>query len=249
MKTKLIFKLLLLAGILLVTPFEASAQKYATRFLGFFVDGPKETMIENLKSKGFVYHSEDDYFTGVYFGEPVYIFLNTRDGKLNRVLVYDITQRDSAEVKQRFNQVYKRFVNNDIYVYLSGKKGKISTSENIAIGINQYSKNYRAVYGQKRKTSADSLDVQRRALKPTNVTQEDIKQMTSSLRQRLRRLHARALMRSVSTTDDRYMNQVWFAISQKFGKFAVIHSFDNLNNFTQPSDDSYEDEEDDYYEE
>lgn len=240
MKTNYIIHLILLTVLLSVLPANIMAQKYPTRFLGFPVDGPKATMIKNLESKGFVYHSGEDYFTGVYFGEPVYIFINTRDAKVNRVLVYDIIQRDSLEVKHRFNEVYRRFVNNNLYEYLSGKKGKISTTENIAIGISQYSKNYRAVYGQKRKTSADSMDVQRRALIPIKTAPVDMKRLKTDFRERLRRIHAKALMRSVSTTDDRYMNQVWFAISRKHGKYAVIHSFDNLYNFTQPSDDEEE---------
>ena len=237
MKQNNIIKIILAMLFMLVLPNYGMAQKYATRFLGFFVDGPKGPFIEKLESKGYVYHQGEDYLTGVYFGEPVYIFVNTRDGRVNRVLVYDIIQRDSAEVKERFNDVYKRFVNNRLYEYMSGKKGKISTNENIAIGISQYSKNYRAVYGQRRKTSADSMEVQRKALIPSKMPPVDVNALKRDFKERLRRIHAKALMRSVSTTDDRYMNQVWFAISQKHGKYAVIHCFDNLYNFTQPTDD------------
>lgn len=182
----------LLMTILLTSPASATAEKYPTRFLGFPVDGPKQTMIDSLISRGFVYHQNEDYLTGVYFGEPVYIFLNTRDGRLNRVVVYDITQRDSAEVKKRFNQVYLRFVNNKNYAYMSGKKGKISINEDISISISQYSNNFKAVYGQKKKTPQDSADVQRRALRPTDITQEDITRMSASLKQRLRRIHGKA---------------------------------------------------------
>lgn len=231
---------MLLAVGLLVSSQQLLAQKYPTRFLGFPIDGPKQTMIENIKSRGYEYHAGEDYFTGIYFGEPVYIFVNTRDGRVNRVLVYDIIQRDSAEIKKRFNDVYIRFKDNKLYTYMSGKKGKISMNENISMGINQYSKNYRAVYGQHRKTSADSMRVQKNAAIPSKYGPIDMRALKDDFRERLRRIHAKALMKSVSTTDDRFMNQVWFAISLKNGKYAMIHCFDNLYNFSQPSDDEEE---------
>ena len=202
------FRLFLFAVVCLLMPLQTMAQKYPTRFLGFPVDGSKAVMMENLKSRGYKYHRTGDYFTGFYFGEPVYIFLNTRNSRLNRVLVYDVIQRDSLEIKKRFNQVYLRFRDNPLYVYMSGKKGRISTTENIAIGISHYSKNYKAVYGQKKKTSADSLDVQRRAAVPPKNPDFNFDALKDDFRERLRIIHAKALMRSVSTTDDRYMNQV-----------------------------------------
>lgn len=240
MKSYYLKHLLVLAVLLVSASLQCVAQKYPTRFLGFFIDGPKSEMIKKLQSKGFKYNPNEDLLTGNYFGEPVYILLNTRDSKMNRVLVCDIIQRDSSEVKKRFNEVYKRFKDNPIYIYMSGKKGRISVNENIAIGINHYSKNYRVVYGQRKKTSADSMRVQKNALIPSKMPPIDFNEKLKDFRQRLRIIQTKGLLRSISTTDDRYMNQVWFGIIEKNGKYSVVHGFDNLYNFTQPTDDEEE---------
>lgn len=225
---------------LLFLPLNVCSQKYPTRFLGFPVDGPKATMIKNLESVGFEYHLREDCFTGYYFGEPVYVFLKVRDYKVNRVLLYEITQRDSSEIKQRFNQTYKLFKKDDKYVYMEDKDAKIAPNENITMGISHYSRNYKAVFGQKQTTPADSIAIQKKASSYSNTPEIDTNALKSNFRERCRRIHARALARSVSTTDDRFMNQVWFAISEKFGKYALIYSYDNLYNFTQPTDEEEE---------
>ena len=237
MNAKHFTNLVLLVVLLLIVPFKGQAQKYPTHFLGFPVDGSKETMIKNLKSVGFEYDSEEDYFTGLYFGNPVYIVLKIREYRVNRVLVYDIVQRDSLEIKKRFNKVYQELLHNKKYALMENEDARISTDENITTGISQYRKNYKAVFGQKQMTKADSIAIQAKALKHIKDVPIDNKALKANFKERCRRIHAKALARSVSTTDDRYMNQVWISITQKFGKYALIQSFDNLYNFTQPEDD------------
>lgn len=235
---KTLFSILIwLTTLLFLSPQLASAQDYATRFLGFPIDGPRQTMIQNLQAKGFTHHPDGDYFTGLYFGEPVYIFINTRDSRLNRVLLYDIIQRSDKDIIKRFNQMYEAFKTNKNYAYMSGNRRRIAEEEDIKMNMSNYGRTYKVVYEQKRKSPADSIDIQLQALKHHDMSQEEIEKMTDNYGQRLCRIHAKALMRSVSTIDDRSMNQVWFAIVEKNGKYALALSFDNLNNFSQPTDD------------
>ena len=221
---------------LLLLPHLVVAQNYPTRFLGFPIDGPRNIIDQNLKAKGFVYHLDEDYFTGLFYGEPVYIFINTRDSRLNRILLYDINQRNEKGIIKRFNEMYDRFKDNKNYSYMSGNTKKIADDEDVKANVSQYCRTYKIVYKQKRKSAADSIDIQQQALRHKKITNEEIDKMTKSYHQRLNRIHARALMRSVSTTDDRSMNQVWFTIVEKNGKYALALSFDNLHNFTQPED-------------
>lgn len=236
MNKKLLAIFIFLCTLLPILSSSGLAQKYPTRFLGFPVDGPKEKMIENLESVGFTYNSDEDFFTGYYFGEPVYVVLKIRDRRVNRVLLYDIVQRDSFAIKKRFNKMYKVYRKNKKYVYMEDKDAHIAKDENITIGISHYSRKYKVVFGQKPYEKGDSVSIQERALKPLKGIRIDNDALKTNMKERLRRIHAKALARSVSTTDDRFMNQVWFAISEKFGKYALIHSFDNLYNFTQPED-------------
>ena len=212
------------------------AQNYPTRFLGFPIDGPKSVMLENLKEKGFEYHADGDFLTGVYFGEPVYIFMNTRDSKLNRILIYDIVQRNAMDITKRFNEVYEGFLANKNYEYMSGNPHLIVPKEDIEVEMATRHKSYKVVFKQNRKTAADSIMIQQEALEPARVSPMNISEMIKGYKQRINRIYAKGLMRSVSTTDDRSMNQVWMEIVEKQGKYALVVSFDNLYNFSQPSD-------------
>lgn len=240
MKTKSVKNLLTLVTLwLIMCPFvSASSQSQPTHFLGFAIDGPKEKMIENIKSKGYKYNQEEDFFTGIYYGQPVYIFIKTQNNVVSRIIVYDIPQRTADEIKERYNTLYGKYQRNDRYIYLLHEDASIPGKEDVAYEMRQHNKRYKAVFGQMRTNSQDSITVQTRATRPSEMPDIDPDKLQANPRERRRRLHARALSYANGAEKSKYMNQVWFTISEKFGKFGLVLFYDNIRNLIKDTDTS-----------
>lgn len=230
MKTNMYRNLLLITVLIVFFPLVGSADVKPTHFLGFAVDGPKEAMIENIKSKGYVYNSDEDYFTGIYYGHPAYIFVKTRNNVVSRIIVYDILQRDAKEIKERFNTLYGRYQRNTRYVYLLKEDVRIPDEEDVAYEMKFHGKRYKAVFGQMRTNAEDSVTVQTRATRPLETRPVNFAALKTDSKQRRRRLHAKALPFANGAEQSENKSQVWFTISEKFGKFGLVLFYDNIKN-------------------
>lgn len=223
--------LLLIAAILFWLPLTICAQNKTTHFLGIPVDGPKDEMIEKLKNKGFTYYIAEDYFTGYYYGYPVYLFVQAEHGVVNRVIVYDIPQRSEKEIKKRFNAICDKFGKSNRYVSLIDHSVKIPKDEDILHEMTVNKKRYRGIYNQIRTTKEDSLAIHTALVEADTIIPLNKKFRITSLSERRRRIHVKALRHAVGQYGGEHKRVVWFTVSEKFKKYAMILVYDNLNNF------------------
>lgn len=222
----------MIAVMLCMLPLSLLAESKAIRFLGIPVDGPKSEMIEKIKAKGFTYHITEDYFTGYYYGYPVYVFVQLENRVVNRIIVYDIPQCNQKEIKKRFNELCTKFDRDKRYRSLSDSIVKIRQNEDILKEMRLHQKQYRGLYAQGRTTRADSLAIQEALRKTDSPVSIETKYKTESLRESRRRIHVKAMKRVTPICDGVNKSVVWFAISEKFKKFGMILVYDNLNNFS-----------------
>lgn len=230
-------RLLSMAFFMLTFAFTTAYGAQITRFLGIPVDGSKADMIENLKQKGYTYHDAEDYFTGYYFGSPVYIFLQTVKGKVSRVVVYDIPQRNEQEIKARFNMVYDKFSNSSRYIPHQKKNARISDKEVISDQMRHH-KLYKAVFKQIKEKALNPENIVKASMVPQGATTIDAEILNDDYYERSRRIHARALAhinKHVAHDTEGHENQVWFSISERFGKYALILFYDNIPNLLDGS--------------
>lgn len=230
MGTKFYKNLLFSVLFACVFPLTGLADTETTHFLGFAVDGSKEQMIENIKSKGFIYNKEDDFFTGIYYGQPSYIFVKTKNNVVSRIIVYDIAQRNATEIKERFNTLYGRYLRNDRYISLQEEDARIPAKEDVGYEMRIHNKLYKAVFGQMRTNSSDSITVQTRATRPSEMPPIDSEKLRVDIRERRRRLHAKAMSFANGVEPSKHLSQVWFTISEKFGMYGIIFFYDNIKN-------------------
>lgn len=205
------------------------------RFLGIPVDGPKTEMIKKLVDKGYKYNEKEDYLTGFYFGSPVYIFVQTVQDQVSRVIVYDIKEHDEHEIKDRFNMVYDKFDSSTRYATPQQAGARISDREKLAYEMRQHKKFYKAVFNQIKEKPADSTNITRASMVPAGAQTIDQEHLENSYNERRRRIHAKALAHTNPRMAGELMasnnkNQVWFAISEKFGKYALVLFYDNISN-------------------
>lgn len=121
------------------------AQHNVTKFLGIPVDGSKASMIQKLKSKGFVYNNLG-YLEGVFNGEKAKLYIVTNKNKVWRIAVINKRKSDEAQIKTRYNILIDQFSNNRRYVPVAAEK--LSQTENIGYGITLHHKEYQAVFAQ-----------------------------------------------------------------------------------------------------
>ena len=139
-------KNLLLSTLLMFIASIVSAQSNIPKFLGFPIDGSKQEMIMNLKSRGFVYNQFDDFLTGEFNGEDVEIRILTDNNRVWRIAVFDRTFRNENQIKLRYNKLYRQFYNNG--KYLAYSHAMIPDDEDISIELLDDDKSYEATFIQ-----------------------------------------------------------------------------------------------------
>ena len=220
---------ILLAVLSLMLSVYAFGKEETIRFLGIPVDGPKSEMIRKLQAKGYEYVSEEDFFMGFYMGDPVYLFLQVVNEKVSRVIVYDIEQRTEEEIKYRFNSIYGRFASNRRYERLGKKNRILSPEDKLAYEMKRHKYVHKAVFKQVRVDEADA-EIAKTSAPAVGVRPVDMEQIKGDYRERRRRMHARAIGYVNRHTTESYKSQVWFVISERFGKFGVVMLYDNVLN-------------------
>ncbi len=129
------------------------AQVEVTKFLGIPVDGTKSEMISKLKDKGFVDVGAEGLLTGEFNGEKVYVSIVTNRGKVCRIGIADISTRNEAEIKIRFNNLCCQFEDNPKYI--SPQDYKLSEDEDISYNMMVNNKRYNAMFCQKSESGVD----------------------------------------------------------------------------------------------
>lgn len=208
--------------IILIFPVSFYGQKDVTQFLDIPIDGYKPEMIQKLKSKGFTSNRiKEDFLNGEFNGTDVNIVIVTNNNKVWRVAVFDENYTDETNIKIRFNNLIKQFVNNNRYSIETDStiaKYTISKSENISYEITVNKKRYEAVFYQK-SLKYDSL-----------VQEKDIlmakEKLNDQEKERLSNLLVEIFRESMNSLN----KQVWFMISEDYGKYCIVIYYDNAYN-------------------
>lgn len=225
-----------LLSILLLLPAVVFGQKDVTTFLGIPVDGSKNSMIQSLKSKGFVYKN-NEYLTGEFNGCDVEVRVMTNNNKVWRIAISDIHSQNETDIKIRFNKLVSQFSKNPKYIAANFEDANsylLSNEEEIGYGINIYHKRYEASFYQQPDISLiDTLEIQneirlkiqnkfgeRRIQKPDDEVQQEAKK--------------EAIRYFFSLVDKK---SVWFMISkERHDRFYITMFYDNEYNHSDGED-------------
>ena len=126
----------------------ANAQS-VTKFLGIPVDGTEYAFKNKLKAKGFkTLRYATDALEGEFNGEEVYVSVQTKSGKVWRVVLIDKLSRNETQIKIRFNNLLDQFFRNKKYIS-NPENIYITDSERIGYEILINKKQYEGSFFQK----------------------------------------------------------------------------------------------------
>ena len=115
------------------------------KFLGIPVDGAKKEMISKLQAKGYEYNASSDYLFGEFNGTNVDIVVQTVNNKVWRINIVDShVKNDEANIKIRYNNLFKQLSNNGKYKVLGGST--LGEEEDISYEMSVHKKRYDAVF-------------------------------------------------------------------------------------------------------
>ena len=137
------------------------AQQSVTTFLGIPVDGTELSMRQKLINKGFRYDPSYDYLEGEFNGRSVDLFIKTNRDKVYRIAVVDKYYSDETEIRIRFNDLYRQFMNNEKYILdPMDEVGVLPEDEDIDYNISIKNKQYERSFLQVSKGEgiSDSVD-------------------------------------------------------------------------------------------
>jgi len=212
-----------------------------TKFLGIPVDGTKNQMIQKIKAKGFTYNQKQDRLKGKFNGRDVYVSVVTNKNKVWRIMVQDVVPSSETNIKIRFNELCRQFVENEKYVpqNLTGNY-EIESDEDISYNITVRNKRYEAGYFQmteKDKEFLQDTTALMNAVKPiiqSKYTEEELDNPTEEITQDVYNIAADYLFENLY---ERVKNRsVWFLINEFYGDYSIIMYYDNELNKARGED-------------
>ena len=121
------------------------------KFLGIPVDGTKKEMITKLQAKGYEYDASSDLLFGEFNGTKVIVYVQTVNNRVWRIGILDANENiDEANIKIRYNNLFKQLSNNDKYKIDSGSI--LEEEENISYEMTIHKKRYDATFTFKDKS-------------------------------------------------------------------------------------------------
>ncbi len=219
------------------------AQKDVTKFLGIPVDGTKSEMRQKLIKKGFQYNAKNDYLSGEFNGRDVNIYIVTNNNKVYRIMVDDANYTDESQIKIRYNNLVKQFLNNDKYLPVSiDTIDDIDISYEMTVYKTQISASFAQLSGDFAKLYKTALNMQQNS----NVTIEDSTALaelminicekygyTSEKMYDLSEEEQSSLVQEVIMKELLTLmanNSVWFTINEFYGKYGITMYYDNKYN-------------------
>lgn len=113
------------------------------KFLGIPVDGTKKEMISKLQTKGYKYDAPSDVLFGEFNGTNVIVHVQTVNNRVWRIGIVDENMdNDEANIKIRYNNLFKQLSNNGKYKVLGGST--LGEEENISYEMSVHKKRYEA---------------------------------------------------------------------------------------------------------
>ena len=121
------------------------------KFLGIPVDGTKKEMISKLQAKGYEYDAYSDLLFGEFNGTKVIVYVQTVNNRVWRIGILDANENiDEANVKARYNNLFKQLSNNNKYKIDSGSI--LGEEEDISYEMTVHNKRYEATFTFKDKS-------------------------------------------------------------------------------------------------
>ena len=145
-------KRFLITFLFVLMTITAIAQESNTiKFLGIPVDGTKKEMISKLQAKGYEYDAYSDVLLGEFNGTNVIIYVQTVNNRVWRIGICDANvNNDAANIKIRYNNLFKQLSNNDKYKIDSGSI--LGEEEDISYEMTIHNKRYEATFTFKDKS-------------------------------------------------------------------------------------------------
>ena len=123
----------------------------AIKFLGIPVDGTKKEMISKLQAKGYEYDTSSDDLFGEFNGDNVIIYVQTVNNRVWRIGIVDANvNNDEANIKIRYNKLFKQLSNNGKYEVHAGST--LGEEEDISYEMSVHKKRYDTVFHLKDKS-------------------------------------------------------------------------------------------------
>ncbi len=202
------------------------------KFLGFPVDGSKEKMIQNLRTKGFTYNAKYDNLTGKFNGHDASIYISTNYGKVDRVYVGNYNETKSeAEIIIAFNTLLKQFEGNSKYTSLVPNES-IKSGEDISYEMSVNNKRYQASFWLL--PQIDTVEFYNHmnllySAKFNNLhtDEEAYNKLTEEEKEKLR---IEMLIVLCDELEKRAIGCVWFMIHEEYGEYSIGIYYDNLKN-------------------
>ena len=121
------------------------------KFLGIPIDGTKKEMISKLQAKGYEYDASSDDLFGEFNGTNVIISVQTVNNRVWRIVIVDANVNDDeANVKARYNKLFKQLSNNGKYKVCGGSA--LGEEEDISYEMTVHNKRYEADFTFKDKS-------------------------------------------------------------------------------------------------
>ncbi len=198
-----------------------SAQKDVTQFLGIPVDGKKSEMIKKIRAKGFApYSFNKEILHGEFNGEEVNVYVVTENDKVYRIMICDDNTRDERSIRLRFNRLCHQFENNSKYI--EAEDQSIPEEEDISYEMSVNNKRYEAIYYQRPDTLLVQKSIEQSLAE--RFTPEELANPTEDISLEVLKTEFKYYLES------NFMKNVWFMISEKYGKYYIVMFYDNEYN-------------------
>lgn len=213
-----------------IITFGQSKSDNTLKFLGFPVDGSKEAMIKNLKTKGFTYHTYEDfdYLKGDFNGQSCSVLIHTNNGKVDRIMVSDYGETSSeSNIRITYNILLAQFERNSKYVVLLDPNLPIPEGEDIGYKISVEKKRYQASFDFVPNIDSDEINEAIYNRFYSIYPKESIKSFSEEEKK-----NAEYTLDMIKRVElgKRATGDVWFMISYNAGKYSITIYYDNLNN-------------------
>ncbi len=213
------------------------AQQSVTTFLGIPVEGTKLSMRQKLINKGFRYVPSRDCLEGEFNGRDVLLYIVTNRDKVYRIAVFDKDYIDETDIRIRFNNLYRQFMNNEKYILdPMGEVGELPEDEDIAYNISIKNKQYARRFYQKE--WGDTLCF-KSALETSGFNFEEYLELSDDEKNEFIQKSSNDVFNlTMSTLKCIKDKSVWFVIKKaEYGdKFRIIIYYDNERNAAQGED-------------
>ena len=215
-----------------ILAFAQTATDGTIKFLGIPVDGTKQNMITQLKSKGFQYFSHNDCLIGQFNGKDVEIHVVTNHDVVYRIYVQYLTGLSESRILSEYNTLLEQFNRNIKYVTPRANR-PIPRTEHIAYEMSGNNKQYEAAYlylSPDLFSEKEVGQIHQLMDKLKGMSEDEILESVDELVASLQISDAEEAESFVQKWLTLQNNCVWFKINGDYGNYELGIYYDNRNN-------------------